>query len=96
MKQINSYNVQPIAGAIGVAIAAMGFYQVRELEAAFVIFSILFGTMGMALLILLLIQEVALKGVTQLEACVACVRARHAGVLGQQGKDHVLRNPRWN
>jgi hypothetical protein len=77
MKRGHSYQVQAIVGAMGLAMAAMGFYQVRELVAALLVFSVLFGTLVMALLILFLIQELALKGVTQLEACLACVRARH-------------------
>ena len=85
-----------MVGAVGMAIAAMGFYQVRELVAALVIFSILFGIMGMALLILFLIQEVALKGVTQVEARLACVRARHIAVSSQRNSDRVLRSIRWN
>ena len=85
-----------MVGAVGMAIAAMGFYQVRELVAALVIFSILFGIMGMALLILFLIQEVALKGVTQVEARLACVRVRHIAVSSQRDSDRVLRSTRWN
>ena len=96
MKRGHSYQVHAVVGAIGVAIAAMGFYQVRELVAALVIFGILFGTVGMALLILFLIQELALKGVTQLEARLACVHARHAAISDQRDKDHVVRSPRWN
>ena len=97
MKRGRSYQVgKAVVGAVGVAIAAMGFYQVREMIAALVIFSILFGTMGIALLMLFLIQEIALRGVTQVEARVACVRARHIAVSSQRDSDRVLRSPRWN
>jgi hypothetical protein len=97
MKRGRSYQVgKAVVCAVGVAIAAMGFYQVREMIAALVIFSILFGTMGIALLMLFLIQEIALRGVTQVEARVACVRARHIPVSSQRDSDRVLRSPRWN
>jgi hypothetical protein len=96
MKRSQAYQVQAVAVALGVAMPAMGFYQVRELLAALLIFSVLFGAVGMALLILCLIQEVALKGVTCLEACVAYVRAWHSGISGQPTKDHALRISRWN
>jgi hypothetical protein len=97
MKRGRSYQVgKAVVGAVGVAIAAMGFYQVREMIAALVIFSILFGTMGIALLMLFLIEEIALRGVTQVEARVACVRARHIAVSSQRDSDRVLRSPRWN
>ena len=97
MKRGRSYQVgKAVVGAVGAAIAAMGFYQVREMIAALVIFSILFGTMGIALLMLFLIQEIALRGVTQVEARVACVRARHIAVSRQRDSDRVLRSIRWN
>ncbi len=85
-----------VLATIGVSLAAVGSYQVRELLAALLIFSVFFGAVGMALLILFLIQEVALKGVTRLEERVAYVRAWHSGVSGQPAKDHILRGSRWN
>jgi hypothetical protein len=97
MKRSDCYKVtKAIVGAIAVALVAIAFYPVRELLAALLIFSVLSGTVGMALLILFLVQELALKGVTQLEARLACVRARHAAISGQLDDDQVLRSPRWN
>ena len=96
LKRRHSYQVEAIMAAFSVVIAGMWFYQVRELVAALAIFSILFVTMGMALLILYSIEKLALKGVTRLEARVAYARSRHAAVLSQRDKDHVLRRPRWN
>jgi hypothetical protein len=54
MKRSNSHQVQAVVGALGVAVAAMRFYQVRELLAALLIFSLIFCIVGMALLILIL------------------------------------------
>jgi hypothetical protein len=97
MKRSDSYKVtKAVVGAIAISLAAMAFYPVREFLAALLIFSVLSGIVGMALLILFLIRELALEGVTQLEARLACVRARHAAIPGQPDDDHVLRSPRWN
>ena len=97
MKQGHHYQVpRAVLATIGVALAAVGFYQVRELLAALLIFSVFFGAVGMALLTLFFIQEVALKGVTRLEERVAYVRAWHSGVSGEPAKDHILRSSRWN
>ena len=70
---------------LGTSLAAAEFYSVRELAAAFIIFAVLFGTIGTAILSLILIQEAALKGVARIEARLA-----------QRHGDPVLRNPRWN
>jgi hypothetical protein len=51
---------------MGIAIVAIGFYRVRELVAALIIFSVLFGILGIALLTLFLIQELVLKGGSKL------------------------------
>jgi hypothetical protein len=77
MKRGHAFQVEAAVGAIGLTVAAIGFYEVRELLAALVIFTVLFGSLGVAIVILFLIQELALKGVTRLEACLAGVRARH-------------------
>ncbi len=82
--------------AFSVFVAGMWFYQVRELAAALAILSILFVTIGMALLTLYSIENLAIRGTTRLEARVAYARARHAALLSQRDKDHVLRRPRWS
>lgn len=95
MKQGHHYQIpKAVPAVIGVAIAAVGFYRVRELLAALLIFSVLFSAVGMGLLILFFVQEVALKGVTRLEARLPYLRAWHSAVSGQAGKDHVLRSSR--
>ena len=96
MKQGHHYQIpSTVLAAIGVAIAAVEFYQVRELLAELLIFSVLFIAMGMALLILFLIQEVALKGMARLEARMAYVHAWRSGASGMPAKYHVLRSSRW-
>ena len=84
MKREHTCQLPVTVGAIAVGITAMAFYEVRELVAALIIFSILFGTIGMALLTLFLIQGIALKGLSQLESRAAYVRAQHAAASGQR------------
>ena len=74
-----------VLGLLGLSAAGAEFYPVRELAAALIIFSVLFGTIGTALLSLLLIQQAATKA-------VACMEAR----LAHRHSDLVLGRPRWN
>jgi len=90
IKQNHWYQIQAIVGATGLVMAAIGFYRVRELVAALVVFSVLFGMLGIALLALFLIRELASKGVAQVEARLASVHARHGGVSSQRDSDRVL------
>lgn len=95
----NCFHGVPIVIAVlglSMSIGAAEFYSVRELVAALIIFSILFGTIGMALLILFLIQDLALKGVAHLESGMAYIRVPHGAISGQRSRNHVLRSPRWN
>jgi hypothetical protein len=94
VKRNHWYQIQAIAGATGLAIAAIGFYRVRELVAALIIFSFLFGIVGIALLTLISIHELALKRVIQVLARLACVRPRHAAVSSQPDSDCALGSPR--
>ena len=74
-----------VAVILGLSLAGLEFYPLRELAAALIIFGVFFGTIGTALLSLILIQEAALKGVARIEAHLA-----------QRHGHPVLRNPRWN
>jgi hypothetical protein len=77
MKQNLPHTIPAIAAVLCLSIAVAEFYQVRELFAALTIFAVLFGTIGMALLILILIQKAALKGMTCLGTGMVRFRARH-------------------
>lgn len=83
VRQGHYYQVLAILGAIGVAIAAVEFYEVRELVAALIIFSLLFCAIGMALAIGVLIQGVAFKGLNHLESRVSYARAHHRPQMPQ-------------
>lgn len=88
----NLYQVQVIVGATGLVVAGVEFYPVRELVAALIIFSILFGVMAVSFFTLFLIRAAVLKSLSQIESCVY-VYSRYAG---RQHGSHVLRGPRWN
>jgi hypothetical protein len=76
-----SYKItKSIAIATVAIVAAMISFQVRELAAVLLIFSLVFGTVGAAVLVLILIQEMALWGVSGIEARVARVRAQRSHV----------------
>ena len=71
--KVNCFHGVPIVipVALALSIGAAAFYSLRELVAALIIFSILFGTVVMTLLILFLIQDLALKAVAHLESRMA-------------------------
>jgi len=63
--------------AVGLVVATMEFYVVRELAAALVIFAVLFSAVGTALLIMVVVEESILTGITHLEARLVRVRAQN-------------------
>jgi hypothetical protein len=65
-------------GVIGLTVAATISYQIREIVAALLIFSLVFGVVGSTLLLLALIQEVALWGVAGVGAHIARLNVRHS------------------
>lgn len=69
---------KPSLGVIGVILAVTISYQVRELAAALLIFSLAFVAVGTTLLLLILVQEAALRGTAGIETCMARVRLRRS------------------
>jgi len=63
--------------AVGLVVATMEFYVVRELAAALVMFAVLFSAAGTALLVMVAIEESILTGITHLEARLVRVRAQN-------------------
>ena len=90
----HSYQVEAIIGAIVVSMAAAVFYQVRELAAALLIFSALFSTLGMAFLILFLIQELALRALIRIETSMARIRVQHTVASPQPYRNSMARSSR--
>ena len=76
-----SYSNRIIVTAI--AVIAMGVtaaisFQVRELAAALLIFSAVFGTIGISVLLLVLVEELALRGIVGIATALAHLkRAAH-------------------
>lgn len=80
----NRFYTRSAALAVGPAltVAAAEFYRVRELLAALAIFTLLFGALGMVLLVGFLAEEAVVKGAEHFEASLAYVRARpHAAMV---------------
>ncbi len=65
-------------------------YSLHERLAALIIFGILFGTVGMAFLVLFLIQDLALRGVAHIESRMAYVCVQHGAKSGQRDQNHVF------
>lgn len=63
--------------AVGLVVAAMESYVVRELVAAFLMFAVVFSAAGTALLIMVAIEESISTGITHLEARLVRVRAQY-------------------
>jgi len=72
------------------------FYRIRELLAALVTFTVLSSILGMAFLMMFLIEQSALKGVSYFEAGLARVRAEHYNSSVQLHPDPAFRGPQWN
>ena len=85
--------VRAMVVVLGVSAAAFEFYPVRELVAALLMFSIVFGVVGTGLLILIATEELALKGMTRLESRFAYISARTTS-SPHRGYDPFVRNPR--
>jgi hypothetical protein len=71
-----NHAVRAMAVVLGISVAAFEFYPVREVLAALLMFSILFGIVGAGFLILIATEELALKGMTLLESRLAYIQAR--------------------
>jgi hypothetical protein len=85
IKRSDPYKVlKAVIAAGAIALAATYFYAIRDLLAALLIFSVLFAVVGTALLILILLQEAALWGVTQVESHWTNVRARYVAAAAKR------------
>jgi hypothetical protein len=75
-------------GVIGLTVAMTISYQIREIAAALLIFSLAFGAVGATLLLLILIQEVALWGVAGVGALVSRLNVRHSLITTRHRHHH--------
>jgi hypothetical protein len=88
------HRIVEIASAALLAITTVLFYRVREMVAALLIFSVLFTIIMIPVLILMLIDELAIKGMIQVEAGWACARAWYAAESSRREADRLLNRPR--
>jgi len=77
MKPENRRHIIESATVLAFALAALAFYAVRDLAAAFVLFSFVFLAFGAALFLILSAEEALVWIMRRTEARFAHVRARH-------------------
>jgi hypothetical protein len=77
MKTLHSKHLITGFIVLGLLVAAIELYPVRELVAAWVIFSILFAAAATILLLLVLVEEATLKGVILFETLLVRVQKRN-------------------
>jgi hypothetical protein len=86
-----------VSAGIGVlALCAAGFYRVRELLAALILFSVLFGTVAIAALILWLVEQGAHIAAARLETLVSDFPSRRIFAPAHLHAHHSKRTPPWN
>ena len=88
--------VEAAAGIGVLALCASVFYRVRELLAALILFSAVFGVVILAVLILWLVEQAAHEGAVRLGTHMAHFPGRHIFAPARARADHIHRNPRWN
>lgn len=88
--------VEAAAGIGVLALCASVFYRVRELLAALILFSAVFGVVIIAVLILWLVEWTAHEGTVRLGTHIAHFQGRHVFAPARARADHIQRNPRWN
>lgn len=88
--------VEAAAGIGALALSSAAFYRVRELLAAFLLFSVLFCTVAVAFLILWLVERGAHDAAARFETHMDHISARHNVALSRARSMHVHRTPPWN
>jgi hypothetical protein len=94
-----AYSGKAVEAAAGIGVLALSsaaFYRVRELLAAFLLFSVVFCTVAVAFLILWLVERGAHDAAVRLETHMAHISARHNVTLSRARAIHVHRTPPWN
>jgi hypothetical protein len=94
LKHFPSYKITAVIAVVLAMLIGAEFYRIRELLAALVVFTVLFATLGMALLIVFLTREVAVRGMTYFERSMVHVRARHIVASAQPHGDAIFRSAR--
>jgi hypothetical protein len=92
----SSKAVKAVAGISVLAVSASVFYRVRELLAALVLFSFLFGVVIVAVLILWLVERGTHEAAVRLETHLAHIPTRHNVPPTQVHANHIHKSSPWN
>ena len=98
-KALRIYSGQAAKAAAGIgalALCAVVFYRVRELLAALILFSAVFGVVIVAILILWLLGQATHEAAVRLEKQMARIPARRIFAPARAHAGHVHRNPPWD
>ncbi len=96
LNYFHSYRLPAIIAFFIAMFIGFEFYRIRELLAALAMFTLLFGILGMASLMMFLVEQSALKGVSYFEAVLARVKVGHSNSSVQLHPHPAFRGPRWN
>jgi hypothetical protein len=93
------YFSKAFEAAVGIgllALCATAFYRVRELLAALILFSVLFGIVAIAVLILWLVERGAHVAAVRLEMRMTHIASRDIAASARAFANHFHWNPPWN
>jgi hypothetical protein len=93
------YSVKAVEAAAGIgvlALCAAVFYRVRELLAALILFSVVFGVVIVAILILWLVGQATHEAAVHLETHMAHTPSRLIVAPARVRANHIHKSPPWN
>lgn len=88
--------VRAVTGMVVLAALAAFSYQVRELMAALLLFSVLFGVLGIVVLILSFLGRATHDAAAHLEAHKARMQTHNIAATHQPHPGHISRSWPWN
>jgi Flp pilus assembly protein TadB len=93
-----SYSGKGLEAVVGIgvlALCAAVFYRVRELLAALILFSFLFGVVAIAVLILWLVERGAHEAAERIETHLAHIPAQRLFAPARADAKHIHKSPPW-
>ena len=88
--------IEAIGGIGLIALCAAVFYRIRELLAALILFSFVFGVVIVAVLILWLVEEATQEAAGRFKSRMARVPSRHVPAPAHARASYAPRDPPWN
>jgi len=92
----SSTAVKTATGIGAVALAAAVYYRIRELLAALLLFSFLFGVVMIAVLILWLVEQTAHEAAVHIETHMGHMPVRRTAAPSRRHAGHILWRIPWN